>query len=320
MLDKTNLRIAFLGTPDFAVPSLQALLEEHYNVVGVFTQPDKPVGRKQILQPTPVKAFAQAHGLKVFQPVSLKSTEGIDLLKSLNVDLMITAAFGQILSREVLSIPKLGCINVHGSLLPKYRGAAPIQCSIIFGETETGVTTMFTDEGIDTGDMLLQNKIKILPEETAGELFPRVADLGAKTLIETLVSLISGELRRTPQEHSRATHCKMLKKEDGKIDWSSSAKSICNLVRGSNPWPGAFCTCDSDIIKIWSARPASDFSIDPSGASPGDILCCDPKRGLFIATGDGAIEIIELQLSGGKRLNAREFLRGRNFPDGSVFR
>ena len=305
-----RMRIAFLGTPDFALPSLRMLLEEGYEVAGVFTQPDKPVGRSGKLKAPPVKVFAQERGIPVCQPARIRSEEGLAALRALQPDLMVTAAFGQILSAENLAVPRLGCINVHGSLLPKYRGAAPVQWSVINGETETGVTTMLTDVGLDTGDMLVKKTVAIGPDETAGELFERIALVGAETLRETLALLEAGKLQPVPQVEAEATHCPMLKKEHGHIDWKKSAGQVHNLVRGVNPWPGAFALFRGEPLKIWRTRPAE------GGGAPGEVLCSSPKQGLIAACGEGAVEVLELQAPGGKRMEARTYLRGKNIPEG----
>lgn len=298
------MRIVFLGTPDFAVPTLNMLIEKGYDIVGVITQPDRPKGRTMKLQAPPVKELALKYGLPVYQYDRISRGEGADALRSLAPDLMVTAAFGQILSADNLSVPTIGCINVHGSLLPKYRGAAPIQWAVIDGEKKTGVTTMFTDVGLDTGDILLKRDLEIGENETAGELFDRIAVLGAKTLIETIELLQKGELKRIPQDHEQATKCKMISKADARIDWTKSAQEIHNLVRGMNPWPVAFCELNGETVKIYKTRLA-----EGKGAS-GQILSADPKEGLIVAAGEGAIEIIELQESCCKRMEAKAYLCG----------
>ena len=229
--------IVFLGTPDFAVPSLKALIENGYNVKAVFTQPDRPKGRGNKVQFSPVKEYALSKDIPVYQPQKIRNSEDARILKELKPDLMITCAFGQILSQENLDSAPLGCINVHGSLLPKYRGSSPIQWAVINGESETGISTMYTDIGVDCGDIIHQNTTRIGENETAGELFDRLADLGAQTLIETLKMLEAGKIIRTPQDHLNATHYPMLDKQMGAIDFNKSSKVIKNLVRGLNPWP-----------------------------------------------------------------------------------
>jgi methionyl-tRNA formyltransferase len=299
------MKIAFLGTPEFALPSLDMLFQSGH-ALGVFTQPDRPVGRHAVLTPPPTKAYALEHGIPVFQFEKIRLPEGLEALRSFAPDLMVTAAFGQILSAENLAVPKYGCINVHGSLLPKYRGAAPIQWAIINGETETGITTMMTDVGMDTGDILLADRITIGENETAGELFERLSMLGAETLKRTIAALEAGTLVRTPQDESQATKCPMLKKEHGKIDFGKTAREVHNLVRGTNPWPGAYALLDGEPLKIHTTRQTgSDFGSAQQGA-----LKADAKTGLFAHCADGWLEIVELQSSGSKRMNAKDFLKG----------
>lgn len=301
------MRIAFLGTPEFALPSLE-MLRTGGHTLAVFTQPDRPVGRHATLTPPPTKAYALKHGIPVYQFEKIRLPEGVAALKEFSPDLMVTAAFGQLLSAENLAIPRLGCINVHGSLLPKYRGAAPIQWAIIDGETETGITTMMTDIGMDTGDILLVDKIAIDPDETAGELFERMAILGAETLRRTILALEAGTLIRIPQDESQATKCPMLKKEHGKLDFSQSAASVHNRVRGTNPWPGAYAMLDGEPIKIHQARKSEQAA----GDEPIGILKGSAKSGLFVRCADGWLEIVELQATGGKRMRAKDYLLGRS--------
>ncbi len=310
------MRIAFLGTPDFAVPSLQMLIDRGYDVVGVFAQPDRPKGRGGKLTPPPTKVLAGQHGIPVFQPEKIRRPDGQEMLKSLAPDLMITAAFGQILSKENLAVPPLGCINVHGSLLPKYRGAAPIQWAVINREKTTGVTTMLTDIGIDTGDMLLKKEIEILPDETAGELFDRIAILGAQVLEETLQALEAGTLQPVPQNEAEATHCAMLQKEDGHIDFQKTAQEIHDRIRGVSPWPGAYGLLDGQVLKLWKAKKATNWETQ---GEPGEILSADGKNGLIVAAADGAVEILELQAAGAKRMDAKAYLRGKSLPVGGKF-
>lgn len=302
------MRIAFLGTPEFAVPSLCMLIGEGHELC-VFTQPDKPQGRHAALTPPPVKEVAAQYGIPVYQPARIRSEEGLGLLRSFSPDLMVTAAFGQILSAENLAIPPYGCINVHGSLLPKYRGAAPIQWAIIDGEKKTGITTMYTELGLDTGDILLSREIEIHPDETAGELYPRMAELGAQTLKETIQKLLKGTLNRTPQEEALATKCSMLRKEDGKLDFSNTAQQIHDRVRGVNPWPGAYAMMGEEPFKLLRTR-LSDRK-PPQGAEPGECFG-DAKCGLFISCGDGrAVEALEVQIPGCRRMDAKTCMCGR---------
>lgn len=312
------MRIVFLGTPDFALPSLMQLAREGREIVGVFTQPDKPVGRKQLLQAPPVKRVAESLGLPVFQFDRIRGTEGVSALRSLRPDCLITAAFGQILSQEILDIPPLGCINVHGSLLPAYRGAAPIQWAVIDGLETTGVTTMRTEKGIDTGDMLIQKSLAIGIDETAGELFVRVAELGAEALSETLAALERDELTRTPQDDTLATHCRMLTKADGIIDWSADARAIHNRVRGVNPWPGATAKLRGEPIKIWKTRLLLPEETDAHAEEPGTVIAAQPGK-LVVAAGNGAIAIEVLQTTGGKPLAVADYLRGHPIREGERF-
>jgi len=301
------MRIAFLGTPEFALPSLE-MLRTSGHTLAVFTQPDRPVGRHATLTPPPTKAYALAHDIPVYQFEKIRLPEGVAALKDFAPDLMVTAAFGQLLSAENLAIPHLGCINVHGSLLPKYRGAAPIQWAIIDGETETGITTMMTAIAMDTGDILLVDRIAINPDETAGELFERMAVLGAETLRRTISALEAGTLVRIPQDESQATKCPMLKKEHGKLDFSQSAASVHNRVRGTNPWPGAYAMLGDEVLKIHKTQ-KTDHAI---GEEPLGILKGSAKSGLFVRCADGWLEIVELQATGGKRMRAKDYLLGRS--------
>lgn len=308
------MRVVFLGTPDFAVPSLVALIKNGYDIVGVFTQPDRPAKRGHKLMAPPVKQCAQEHSLNVFQFEKIKSEEGVKALKALNPDIMITAAFGQILSKEVLDIPKYGCINVHGSLLPKYRGAAPIQWAIINGEKITGVTTMYTDIGLDTGDIILKKEIEIKKDETAGELFDRMAPIGADLLIETLKEIEKGNLKREKQNENEATHYPMLKKEMGKMDFNKDANDIYNLVRGVTPWPGAYFMLGEDVIKVLKVNVTDEHT----NKEPGTVIKASPKEGLIIACKNGAIEIEFLRAPSGKQMSAKDFLLGRKTSTGTI--
>ena len=302
-----------MGTPEFAVPSLEALLKAGYEVVAAVTQPDRPVGRKGRLTPPPVKVCAQAHGVPVLQFARIRRPEGREALEALHPDLFVTAAFGQILSQKVLDIPRLGTINVHASLLPRYRGSAPINWCLLQGETRTGVTTMFTDAGIDTGDMLLRDEIDILPEENAEQLTERLSHLGAETLLRTLRALEEGTLVRTPQDPEAASYFPMLDKEMGRMDFSRTAQELHNQVRGLYPWPGAFAETPSGTLKIWSARAHAE----DSGLAPGMVVTADAKTGLLVACGQGTLEILEMQAPGSKRMNARDYLRGKPMRAGA---
>lgn len=300
-----------MGTPEFAVPSLRALVEAGHEIAAVYTQPDRPAGRGGKVAACPVKLWAQAHGLFVVQPERIRRPECVEQLRALAPDLMVTAAFGQILSQKNLDVPKFGCINVHASLLPKYRGAAPIAWGIANGETTFGVTTMMTDRGVDTGDILLQRSIPIEESDTTQTLTVKLSELGACLLIETIEQLERGELMRIPQDHRLATNIPMLTKEDGLIDWTRTADSIVNLIRAMDPWPVAWTELSSGALKVWKARRASGDAPGCQTALPGTIVCADPKRGLFVACGDGCVELLEVQAPGGKRMTAADFLRGK---------
>lgn len=308
------MKIAFLGTPDFALPSLKMLYERGDDIV-VFTQPDKSVGRKAIMTAPPVKKLALEYGLDVFQFDKIRSEEGLAALKDADPELMVTAAFGQILSKENLSVPRYGCINVHGSLLPKYRGAAPIQWAVINGEEKTGVTTMLTDIGLDTGDILLERETEIGKDETAGELFDRLAEMGAELLKETIEKLERNELEPKKQNDAEATKCSMIKKEHGHIDFSKSEKAIHDLVRGMNPWPCAYAMLEGEAVKIWRTR---RIPTKKTGSKAGSILCADKQNGLIVKCGDGDIEILELQFPGSKRMSAQAAMLGHELL-GKVF-
>ena len=303
-----------MGTPEFAVPSLEALIGAGYEVVAAVTQPDRPVGRKKTLTPPPVKVCAQAHGVPVLQFERIRRKEGREALTALQPDLFVTAAFGQILSKAVLDIPRLGTINVHASLLPQYRGSAPINWCILSGEHKAGVTTMMTNEGIDTGDMLLRDEVEIGENETAEELTERLSSLGAQTLLRTLRALEDGTLVRTPQNEAEASYQPMLSREMGEMDWSRSAQQLHDQVRGLYPWPGAYTTMDGGVLKVWVSR-ISDMKTD---AAPGAVVKADAKEGLFVACGTGVLQIVELQAPGSKRMNARDYLRGKPMQTGTV--
>lgn len=300
-----------MGTPDFAVPSLRALMDNGYNVVGVFCQPDRPKGRGHKLAACPVKELAQ-QSIPVYQPERIKRPEGVEMLRALKPDLCVTAAFGQLLSQEILDIPRLGTINVHSSLLPKHRGSAPINWSVIMGDQVTGVTTMFTDKGMDTGDILLMRETPIGEKETAGELSDRLAVMGAQLLIETIRELENGTLKRIPQDHDAATYEPKMDKELGRIDWTKPAQQIDWLVRGVTPWPGAFTTLGEQTIKVF------ELSVHEGGASgkPGEIVAADAKNGLIVSCGDHDVELLQIQMPGAKRMNAKDYLRGHTMDTG----
>ncbi len=298
------MKILFMGTPDFAVPSLQMLIDSAHEVVGVVTQPDKPQGRKQILTPPPVKALAQKHDIPVHQPTSLKNEALLPLLEETQPDLILVVAYGKLLPKYILEFPQYGCMNIHGSLLPRWRGAAPIQWSVIAGDEFAGVATMKMAEGLDTGDIYLMERTKIGAQETAGELFDRLSQLGAQVLAKTLVQLEQGTLVSIPQDESQATHASMLDKEMAIIDWTKSAQQIDCLIRGLNPWPIALTTLDGTRMKIYAANP------ETTQGEAGTVLEADTKKGLLVACGTGAIRVLELQMVGGKRMAATDYLRG----------
>jgi methionyl-tRNA formyltransferase len=307
-----ELRTIFMGTPDFALQTLQGLIDAGCKMVGVYTQPDRPKGRGKKLAPPPVKELAQKHDIPVYQPLKLRQPEAVAELEALAPDLIVVVAYGQILPKSVLEIPAHGCINVHASLLPKYRGAAPINKAIIDGETETGITTMYMDVGLDTGDMLVKKTLPIGPEETAGELHDRLASLGRETMEETLRQLCAGALQREVQDDAQSTYASMMKKEDGRIDWSRSALEIHNHVRGLDPWPGAYTTINGELLKLAETRPET-----AEGDKPGSVIAAD-KHGVCVACGSGSLRIQQLQLAGRKRLAAADFLRGCPLEAGAL--
>lgn len=303
------MRIVFMGTPDFAVPSLQALIDAGHDVCAVYTQPDKPQGRKQILTAPPVKTLALEHDIPVFQPNTLKNEDEQARLRELAPEVIIVVAYGKLLPKAVLDIPPHGCINVHGSLLPRWRGAAPIQWAVIAGDEMAGVTTMQMAEGLDTGDMLLTYETKVGEKETAGELFDRLAQSGAELLTQTLVKL--DEITPRPQDDAQSCYAHMLDKQMAVIDWSRSAHEIDCLIRGLNPWPIALTTLSGERLKVFAAEKAAD------NGEPGTVLEADPKKGLTVACGEGALRLTEIQLVGGKRMKANDFLRGHAIEVGT---
>lgn len=299
------MRIVFMGTPDFAVPSLEALLRSGEEVVGVVTQPDRPKGRGQMLVPPPVKVVAERAGIPVVQPLKIRTPDFVEILAGWKPDVIAVAAFGRILHAPILNLPPLGCINVHGSLLPKYRGAAPIQWALINGETETGITTMLMDEGMDTGPILLQAKVPILPDDTTATLAPRLAKLGAELLVQTIAGLKVGTITPIPQDHSQATMAPLLKKEDGVIDWTMSATVLVNRIRGLSPWPGAYTFRGADRWMIWKAVAVPE----PTAAQPGTVVAVT-KQSIKVATGEGVLELLELQTANSKRMTVGQYVAG----------
>ena len=305
-----QLRTVFMGTPGFALDTLHGLIDIGLDLVGVYTQPDRPKGRGKKLAAPPIKELAQQQGIPVFQPARLRAPEVVAELQALAPDLIVVVAYGQILPQAVLDIPRFGCINVHASLLPKYRGAAPINKAVVDGETETGVTTMQMDVGLDTGDMLVKKTLTIGPDETAGELHDRLAKVGREAMDETIVRLLDGSLVAEKQDDALTCYAPMMKKEDGLLDWSRSATEIHNQVRGLAPWPGAYTFLDGATLKI------AGTVLSAGTGEPGVVLSAD-SSGVVIACGEGAVSIAELQLPGKKRLAAADFLRGQPLPIGS---
>lgn len=301
-----------MGTPDFAVPVLKALIREGYEISGVFTQPDRPKGRGKRPLPGPVKIAAEKAGIPVFQPEKIRR-DGVETLKQLKPDLCVTAAFGQILSQEILDVPPLGNINVHASLLPKHRGAAPIACSIMKGDRETGVTTMFMDAGIDTGDILLQEKTQIGESETCSELTERLSRIGADLLIRTVTELEKGTLKRIPQNESEMTYDPMLEKRMSIVDFSQDGDLVRGCINGLNPWPCVTVPLGNERLKLLRAVN------EKADGTPGSAIVTDPKKGLVIACGKGAVRILEVQAPGGKQMRTEDYLRGHGIPEGTSF-
>lgn len=299
------MKVVFMGTPDFAVGTLEAIIEAGHEVVLVVTQPDKPKGRSGALQFPPVKECALEHGIEVFQPEKIRLKENVEYLKNYEADIFVVAAFGQILPKEILDMPKYGCINVHASLLPKYRGAAPIQWAVINGDPVTGVTIQQMDIGVDTGDIIVAKELAIGAEETGGGLFDKLAVVGAEACLEAMEQISNGTATRSPQNHEEATHVSMISKEFGNIDWNKSAVEIERLVRGLNPWPSAYTKLDGKTFKIWKAE-VVDENTD---AKPGTIVAVE-KNSLKVQTGESMLSLLEVQLEGKKRMDAGSFLRG----------
>ncbi|CAM2820681.1 methionyl-tRNA formyltransferase [Paenibacillus sediminis] len=311
------MNIVFMGTPAFAVPSLEMLIEEGYNIVGVVTQPDRPQGRKKVLMPTPVKEVALKHGLPVLQPQRMRSPEAIAEVAALKPDLIITAAYGQIIPKDILDLPRLGCINVHGSLLPKYRGGAPIQRAIINGETETGITIMYMAEGLDTGDMITRTVVPIEDEDTSGTMFEKLSYAGAELLKATLPDLIAGRVTRTPQDDSEATYAKNLTREDEKIDWSKTSRDIYNQVRGLVPFSGGFTLWEGEVFKVWAVKKPGTYTPAASSEVPGTVLSLT-DQGIEVKSGDGSVWLTKVQPAGKKVMDAEQFIRGTSMKKGTV--
>lgn len=308
------MKIVFMGTPDFAVPSLQKLIDDGHEIVAVYSQPDKPQGRHFVLTPPPVKVLAQEHSIPVFQPSTLKDADAQNEILKFAPELIVVAAYGKILPKAVLEIPSKGCINVHGSLLPKYRGAAPIQWAVINDEPTAGVTIMQMAEGLDTGDILLKGELPIGESETAGELFDRIAELGAKTLSKAIKSLDS--IIPIPQDESLACWAPPLKKSDGEIDWNKDARSVYALIRGVTPWPGAYTFFNGKRLKIHKAVLCGQGGKAALTGDAGELL--DSKR-LIVGCGSYSVELIEVQLEGAKRILGEDFIRGQRLNLGKIF-
>ena len=307
------MKVIFMGTPDFSVGTLEALVEAGHEVVLAVTQPDKPKGRGKEMQFTPVKECAMKYNIPVYQPRRVREAECIEELRRYEADIMVVVAFGQILPKEILEMTKYGCVNVHASLLPKYRGAAPIQWSIIDGEEVTGVTTMQMNEGLDTGDMLLKVEIPIEEKETGGSLHDKLAEAGAKLCVETLEGLKAGNITPIPQGETTTSYAKMLDKQLGNIDWSKRAVEIERLIRGLSPWPSAYTDWNGKVMKIWDATVVSGAS----EANPGTIIKVE-KDAFCVQTGEGLLKVCELQIPGKKRMDAGAFLRGYQIKEGEM--
>lgn len=298
-------KVIFMGTPDFSVPVLQSLIDEKYDVIAVVTQPDRPVGRKRILTPPPVKVAAEKHGIPVYQPEKIKNEEELNQVLELKPDLIVTAAFGQILPNKLLEAPKYGCINVHASLLPELRGGAPIHYSILQGKGKTGITIMYMVEKLDAGDIISQVEVEIEERDHVGTLHDKLSAAGAKLLIDTIPPLLRGEISAVKQDDSKATFARNIKREQEKIDWTRDGEEIYNHIRGLHPWPVAYTTLDGSVMKVWWGE---KVSVTPS--SPGKIIGIE-EDGFVVSTGNSTgIKITDLQPSGKKRMSARDYLRG----------
>ncbi|HJC24188.1 MAG TPA: methionyl-tRNA formyltransferase [Candidatus Eisenbergiella merdavium] len=308
------MKIVFMGTPKLAAGVLEALWEAGHEIRAVVTQPDKPKGRSKALQMSPVKEFALEKSIEVFQPVRIRKPEAVDKLKEFDAEVFVVAAFGQILSQEILDMPKYGCINVHASLLPAYRGSAPIQWCIINGEEKTGVTIMQMDAGIDTGDMLLKRSVAILPSDTAESLSDKLEKAGGEAIVEALALLEKGELRGTPQNEAESSYVPMIEKSMGRIDFSRTAEEIDRLIRGLYPWPSAFTSYKGKTLKIWEAVPVSE----EGEGQPGSIERVE-KEAVYVNTGKGILKVTQLQLEGKKRMQVKEFLLGCRMEKGETF-
>lgn len=309
------MRVIFMGTPDFAVGTLEEIIKAGHEVVLVVSQPDKAVGRSKALKYTPVKACAIGHGIEVYQPERVRETEAVEYLRKYRPDIIIVEAFGQIIPRVILDMPKYGCVNVHASLLPKYRGASPIQWAVINGEKITGVTTQRMDDGIDTGDIIMKEEVALREDETGGSLFDRLAGVGAKLCVKTMEAIENGTAVYTPQDSTQATHTAKIHKELGSIDWTKGAEEIECLIRGLDPWPSAYTRLGDKILKIWKAEVVSE----QSEAEPGCIVKVEKNR-ILVQTGRGMLALKEVQLEGKKRMMVDAFLNGCTVEEGTYFK
>ncbi len=309
------MRIVFMGTPDFAVSALRAIIDAGHEVAAVVTQPDKPQGRGKKLQMTPVKACAVAHGIPVFQPVKIREPEAVETLRAYGADIFVVAAFGQILTEEILEMPRYGCVNIHASLLPKYRGAGPIQRAIIDGEKVSGVTIMQMDRGIDTGDMLMKTEVPIDARDTGDSLHDKLAAAGAGLIVEALTAIERGEVTPVKQDESASSYAKMLQKTMSRIDWQRDAVTLDRLIRGLISWPGAFTVRGGRMLKIWEEEPVTAEQMEAKGADwlkgaePGTVVLVE-RDAFYVRAGDGFLRILAVQPEGKKRMAARDFLRG----------
>ena len=314
------MKVVFMGTPDFAVDALQAIIEAGHEVTAVVTQPDKPKGRGKEMQATPVKNCALEHHIPVFQPVKVKEPEAVETLRSYEADIFVVVAFGQILSEEILQMPKYGCVNIHASLLPKYRGAGPIQWAIIDGEKETGITIQQMDKGVDTGDILFQSVVPIDAKETGESLFEKLAKAGAALIVEALPKIEAGEVTPRKQDESQASHAKMLQKSMSRIDWNRKAAELDCLIRGMISWPGASSGYHGKTLKIWQQEPVAKDQLPSealAGAEPGTVIAVE-KDAIYVQTGEGALKLTEVQLEGKKRMAVKDFLLGYPVQPGEM--
>lgn len=314
------MKVVFMGTPDFAVDALQAIIEAGHEVTAVVTQPDKPKGRGKEMQATPVKTCALEHHIPVFQPVKVKEPEAVETLRSYEADIFVVVAFGQILSEEILQMPKYGCVNIHASLLPKYRGAGPIQWAIIDGEKETGITIQQMDKGVDTGDILFQSVVPIDAKETGESLFEKLAKAGAALIVEALPKIEAGEVTPRKQDESQASHAKMLQKSMSRIDWNRKAAELDCLIRGMISWPGASSGYHGKTLKIWQQEPVAKDQLPAealAGAEPGTVIAAE-KDAIYVQTGEGALKLTEVQLEGKKRMAVKDFLLGYPVQPGEM--